>query len=321
MTDRAVKFWPGHRWILIGIAVFGGLVAAGGFVWVGGASGAYGDDSLPSAFGYSSAPGTAAFTIGSVILFGAFLVVRLRVRPSLGGHIIWACIGVAWVAIAMNCYGTATTNSVGGPLELLIPASFLVGYFAEFVFVFGVAFVLLRWMDRTERPRTTSNTRGGRRRWIVIGIATGFAVFAGIVTLVGYNAVVAFAAARVDDTGHWDWNVVWTNSGATAYTAGFVVLLSALLTIRLRVRPRSGGRILWASLWIFWLGNAVICLGQLLITDPSSSIGFDVILLSFVIGMPAFVFLIFGITVIIGGKVSPRPQGEVTAGIDVFRAE
>jgi hypothetical protein len=88
------------------------------------------DELAPSPWlGVSDGPGLAAFIVGSVILLGALITIRLRVHPELDGRFIWVFVWVAWVAIALACFGLELNTDVeSGIGEAMVGSSFLVEY-------------------------------------------------------------------------------------------------------------------------------------------------------------------------------------------------
>jgi hypothetical protein len=143
-----------RRWIVIGIATFGAMVAAGGFLWVSTVVSGYMNELTPSPWsGFSTRPGIAAFIMGSVILLGALITIRLSVRPEADGRLIWAFVWLAWVAMALNCFGTAiTADPFNGIGDMLIVLSYVVGFIAVFTLVFGTVRLVVRLTSRDDRP-------------------------------------------------------------------------------------------------------------------------------------------------------------------------
>jgi hypothetical protein len=303
---------PGPRGlkVVLGFAIPGGVVAAGGFFWVATIAAAHAHPFVDSPWDrVSTGPGLTAFVIGSVALLGALMWIRLHVHPFIGGRIIWTSVWIAWVAIALNCVGTTrtTANPFDGRGAFLQLLSFAVGFLAEIVLFVGVAFVILRLMDGAELNRTEKGAPGVRRPRIVVGVATAVAILGGLLTFVGYFAVAALEHEYMNNADVSHWNAASINPGAAAFVIGSVALLGALLTIRLRARPRPSASFIWASSWLFWAAIALNCLGLALSTDPSSAISSQVILLSIVIGVAAAVVLLFGIVVYVR-RLSNRRQ-------------
>jgi hypothetical protein len=296
--------------VVLGFSILGGLAAAGGFFWVASIAAAHAHPFVDSPWDrVSTGPGLTAFVIGSVVLLGALMWIRLHVHPFIGGRIIWTSVWIALVAIALNCLGTTrtTANPFDGRGAFLELFSFAVAFLAEIVLLIGVAFVILRRMDVSELNRAETGARTARRPRMVIGVATALAILGGLLTCVGYLAVAALEHEYVNDVDVSHWNAASINPGAAAFIIGSVVLVGALLTIRLRIRPQSGASFMWASACLFWAAIAVNCLGLALSTDPRSAINSQVILLSLVIGVAAVVLLLFGIVVLVS-RLNNRRQ-------------
>jgi hypothetical protein len=140
MTFTQTNTQKRRRWIAVGIAILGGLVAAVGFFWVTAVAAAFQDELAPSPWlGVSDGPGLATFIVGSVILLGALITIRLRVHPQLDVHFIWAFVWVAWVAIALACFGLELNTDVeSGIGEAMVGSSFLVGFLALAMLICGL---------------------------------------------------------------------------------------------------------------------------------------------------------------------------------------
>jgi hypothetical protein len=284
---------------VIGTAMFGGLVAAGGFLWVDSVDAARMDPFGRSGWaGASIVPGLAAFVVGTLVLLAALITIRRHVHPRIGGRMIWVAAWLAWVAIALDCCGTATrvANPFSGVGALVEVMSFVVGFFTEVVLVSGVAFGVLRRMDGA-RPATAAS--GGRRRHIIVGVATGFAILSGLLAAMGYFAVAALEQDYTNDTDVSRWNAAAIDAGVAEFIVGSVILLAALLTIRLQLRPRAGARFIWASAWLFWAAVALNCLGLAVATAPRSASDSSLVLLSLVVEVPAVVLLLFGLRLLV----------------------
>ena len=297
------------RRVALGITVLGGLVAAGGFFWVAAIAAARAHPYADSPWDrVSPGPGLTVFVIGSVMLLGALIWIRLHVHPLIGGRIIWTSVWVVWVAIALNCYGTTRTTANpfdgrGAFLELL---SFAVGFLTEILLLIGVAFVALRRMDVAELNHAEAKAPGARRPRMILRVATALAVPGGVVTFVGYFAIVAIPHDYLNDADVSHWDPAAINPGAAAFIIGSVALLGALLAIRLHVRPGRGAGFIWASAGLFWTAIAVNYLGLALSTDPQSAISSQVILLSVVVGVAAVVLLLFGVIVFFSRLKNPN---------------
>lgn len=126
------------------VAVLGGLLAAAGYVWVAEVSAAFMNALAPSAWSnVPTRPGIVAFIAGSIVLIGALLTIRLTLRPRIGGHLIWASVWLAWVAVALTCFGMAlNTDAWGGIGEVTLGWGVLVGLLALLVFVFGLRMIV-----------------------------------------------------------------------------------------------------------------------------------------------------------------------------------
>ena len=143
---KSSKANPAKRWrwwIIIGIAVLGGLIAAGGYVWVHAISA---DNSLAS-----TAPGVAVFLTGSVIVLGALIAVRARTHPDAGGHVIWVSVGVAGVAISLNLFGLSVTDPTNVASFGLFIFSLLVGAVALITFLIGALISIALLTERRTR--------------------------------------------------------------------------------------------------------------------------------------------------------------------------
>jgi cytochrome bd-type quinol oxidase subunit 2 len=134
---------------------------------------------------------------------------------------------------------------------------------------------------------------------IVVGVATGFAILGGLLSLGGYFAVAAVEQAYMNAVDVSHWNASSLDAGITVFIVGSVVLLVAVLIVRRNTRARSGARLLWLSAFLLWTATAVNCLGLSLSTDSGSGIGSEIVLLSIVVVVAALVFLVVGIGVLV----------------------
>jgi hypothetical protein len=295
MTQANVR---GRR-LVIGTATFSGVVAAGGFLWVDSVAATRMDPFGRSGWaGASIGPGLAAFVVGSLVLLAALITIRRYVHPRIGGRVIWVSVWLVWAAIALDCFGTATrvANPFSGIGALVEVMSFVVGFLTEVVFVSGVASVVLRRVDGAQ-PATAAS--GGRRPHIIVGVATGFAILSGLLAAIGYFAVAALEQDYMNDADVSHWSAPSIDAGVAEFIVGSVVLVVALLTIRLQLRPRAGARFIWASVWLVWAAVALNCLGLALATDPRSGGDSTLILLSLVVEVPAVVLLLFGLRLLV----------------------
>jgi hypothetical protein len=295
-----------RRKLVMGTATFGALVSAGGFLWVDSVAATRMDPFGRSGWaGASIDPGLAAFVVGSLVLLAALITIRRHVHPRIGGRMIWVSVWLVLAAIALDCFGTATRvanpfSGIGAFVEVM---SFAVGFLTEVVLVSGVASVVLRRVDGAQSARAAS---GGRRRHIIGGVATGFAILSGLLAATGYFAVAALEQDYANDADVSHWNTASIDAGVAEFIVGSVVLLAALITIRLQLRPRALARFLWASAWLFWAAVALNCLGLALATDPRSGSGSSLVLLSLVVGVPAVVLLLFGLRLFVARASASR---------------
>jgi hypothetical protein len=308
MTQANVR----RRKLVIGTATFGALVSAGGFLWVDSVAATRMDPFGRSGWaGASIDPGLAAFVVGSLVLLAALITIRRHVHPRIGGRMIWVSVWLVLAAIALDCFGTATRvanpfSGIGAFVEVM---SFAVGFLTEVVLVSGVASVVLRRVDGV-RPATAEP--GGRRRHIFVGVATGFAILSGLLAAMGYFTVAALEQDYTNDADVSHWNAAAIDAGVAEFIVGSVILLAALLTIRLQLRPRAGARFIWASAWLFWAAVALNCLGLALATDPRSASDSSLVLLSLVVEVPAVVLLLFGLRLLLA-RSGARRRSATTA--------
>jgi hypothetical protein len=304
-----------RRKLLIGAATFGGLVAAGGTLWVNSVSATRADPFGRSWWaGAPVGPGLTAFVTGSVILLGALVVIRRHVHPRIGGRMIWVSGWLVWAAIALNCFGTATRianpfSAIGASVEVM---SFAVGILTEVILVVGVACVVLRRMDDAQRDHVATAASAGRGRHIIIGVATGFAILSGLLAALGYFAVGVLEQAYTNDADVSHWNVAAIDPGLAEFVAGSVVLFAALLTIRIQLRPRAGATFVWASVWLFWAAVALNCLGLACTADPRSGSDSSLVIFSLVVEVPAVALLLFGLRLFARSSARARTKGHST---------
>jgi hypothetical protein len=143
--------WARRRRIVIGIAVLGGLIAAGGFWWVNTVGYADPIDS-PQWYGVSSGPGITAFIIGSVMLLAALATIRFRLRPQIVGQFLWFSVWLGWLAIALICFGTELNTDVDNGVGAMTAWwGLFVGFLAFVAFVPGVIKLLVSLTRRDVR--------------------------------------------------------------------------------------------------------------------------------------------------------------------------
>jgi hypothetical protein len=150
MTAIDMKTPERRRRIAVGIAAVGGLIAAGGFVWVAKVAAAVSNPfESPQWDGISTGPGIAAFFAGSVILLSALVVIRRRVRPDSGSGLIWISVWFGWPAIALICLGTELNadvdSGVGAETSWL---GLLVGFLAAGMLILGIFSFVAHLADR-----------------------------------------------------------------------------------------------------------------------------------------------------------------------------
>jgi hypothetical protein len=150
MSISEMKTPERRRWIVIAIAIVGGLIAAGGFVWVAeAAAAALNPFESPHWNGISTGPGMAAFVAGSVLLVSALVVIRRRVRSHSDGRIVWASVWPGWLAIALTCFGTELNADVDSGIGAeTFWLGLLVGVFAIMMLIIGLGFFAVRRRGR-----------------------------------------------------------------------------------------------------------------------------------------------------------------------------
>jgi FtsH-binding integral membrane protein len=131
------------------------------------------------------------------------------------------------------------------------------------------------------------------RRW---RIAVGIAVVGGLIAAGGFVWVAKVAAAVSNPFDSQQWDGISTGPGIAAFFAGSVILLSALVVIRRRVRPDSGSGLIWLSVWCGWPAIALNCLGMELNVDVDGSIGAAMSWLGLLVGFLTAGMLILGIS-------------------------
>lgn len=141
---------PWQRWIAIGIAIVGGLIAAGGYFWVAEVAAADSNPfESPQWYRFSTGPGMAAFVAGSVLLVSALVVIRRQVRSHSDGRIVWASVWPGWLAIALTCFGTELNADVDSGIGAeTFWLGLLVGVFAIMMLIIGVGFFAVRRRGR-----------------------------------------------------------------------------------------------------------------------------------------------------------------------------
>jgi hypothetical protein len=148
------------RWarpIVTWVAVVGALIAASGFLWVPAVAGLFPNPSAGLHWNrVSDDPGITAFIVGSLILLGALITIRLRVHPKLDGRLLWASAWFGWGAIAFACsaagQSTGAINRLGASdLEVnLFVAFVLFGVLTFASFVIGCLCLLIRLVGRDD---------------------------------------------------------------------------------------------------------------------------------------------------------------------------
>jgi FtsH-binding integral membrane protein len=150
MSITEMKAPARRRWIVVGIAIVGGLIAAGGFVWITeAASAALNPFESPRWNGIPIGPGNAAFLVGSAMLLSALVVIRRRTRPDRGTGLIWVSVWCGWLAIALSCLGTelnvAVDGSIGAAMSWL---GLLVGLLTAGMLILGILSFITHMADR-----------------------------------------------------------------------------------------------------------------------------------------------------------------------------
>jgi hypothetical protein len=138
-------------------AVVGAVIAASGFLWVTVVAGLFPNPlDTPRWSGVSVVPGMTAFIIGSLMLLGALITIRVHLHPQLDGRLLWASVWLGWAAIAFVCFGVGQST---GAVAHLGASDLEVGLFGAFIFlgaltfatfVIGCICLLLRLMDRDD---------------------------------------------------------------------------------------------------------------------------------------------------------------------------
>jgi len=146
--------------VAAGVAILGGLLAAVGYFAVAALEQTYTIDADVSLWDVSAVdPGVARFIAGSVVLLAALLIIRLHVRPTIGGRFVWASAWLFWVAIGLNCLGLVLAVDPGsGSGSSLFLVSLIVEIAAVLLLLFGLRLLFVRARVR-RRPASMSAVR------------------------------------------------------------------------------------------------------------------------------------------------------------------
>jgi hypothetical protein len=141
MTATEMKTRERRRRIVIGIAIVGGLIAAGGYFWVAEVAAAVSNPFESTQWdGISTGPGVAVFFAGSAILLSALVVIRCRVRPDSGSGLIWVSVWCGWPAAALSCLGAELNVDVNGSIGAALSwLGLLVGLLAAGMLILGIS--------------------------------------------------------------------------------------------------------------------------------------------------------------------------------------